>query len=64
MKGVDVVLALFAAFMLVRHAPRALALLRGEGPRATGLVSLVNVLLAAVILVVAVKGILGGLISP
>lgn len=64
MKGVDVLLALFAAFMLVRHAPRALSLVRGEGPKTMAFVSLVNVVLAAVILVVAVKGILGRLISP
>ncbi len=64
MKAVDVVLALFAAFMLVRHAPRALSLVRGGGAKAMAFVSLVNVVLAVVILVVAVKGILGRLISP
>lgn len=63
MKGVDAVLALFAAFMLVRHVPRALGLFRGSAPRAMALVSLVNVALAVAILVVAVKGILGSLIS-
>jgi hypothetical protein len=63
MTGLHVVVALFAAFMLVRHGPRAWRLLRGEGPRAMGVVSLVNVVLAAAILAVAVKGLVGGLIS-
>jgi len=64
MTGLNVVVALFGAFMLVRHGPRALGLLRGEGPRAMGIVSLLNVLLAVAILAVAVKGLMGGLISP
>jgi len=64
MTGLNVVVALFGAFMLVRHGPRALRLLRGEGPRAMGIVSLLNVLLAVAILAVAVKGLVGGLISP
>lgn len=56
------VVALFAGFMLFRHGPRAVGLFRG-GPRAPGIVSLVNVLLAVAILAVAVKGLMGGLIS-
>lgn len=63
MTGLNVLVALFGAFMLVRHGPRALRLLRGEGPRAMGIVSLLNVVLAVAILAVAVKGLLGGLIS-
>lgn len=64
MTGLNVVVALFGAFMLVRHGPRALRLVRGQGPRAMGIVSLLNVVLAVVILAVAVKGLMGGLISP
>jgi hypothetical protein len=65
MTGFDVVVALFAAFMLVRHGPRAVALLRGRGggPRSMGIVSILNVLLAIAVLAVAVKGLLGSLIS-
>jgi len=61
--GLHVAVALFALFMLVRHGPRVVRLFRGEGTRSMGLVSLVNVVLAVAILAVAVKGILGGLIS-
>jgi hypothetical protein len=64
MSAVHAVIALFALFMLVRHGPRAIALVRGRGPRTAGIVSLVNVILAAVILAAAVKGIVDGLISP
>lgn len=63
MTGLNVAVALFAGFMLVRHGPRALRLLRGDGPRAMGIVSLLNVVLAVAILAVAVKGLMGGLIS-
>ena len=63
MTGLNAVVALFAGFMLVRHGPRAVRLFRGEGPRAMGIVSLVNVVLAFAILAVAVKGLMGGLIS-
>jgi hypothetical protein len=59
----DVLVAAFGAFMLLRHGPRAVALLRGRGPRAMGVVSLLNVVLAVAILAVAVKGLMGGLIS-
>jgi len=63
MIGFDVLVGLFALFMLVRHGPRAVAVLRGRGPRAMGLVSVLNVLLAFAILAVAVKGLVSGLIS-
>ncbi len=60
MKGLHALIALFAAFMLVRHVPRAVSLLggRGQGSRAMGIVSVVNVVLALALLVVAVKGLL------
>jgi hypothetical protein len=59
-----VLAALFAVFMLVRHLPGARALLRKEGrARPMALVAAVNVLLALAILAVAVKGLVGGLIS-
>jgi hypothetical protein len=61
--ALNVLAALFAVFMLVRHAPRAVRLLRGEGPRAGAIVSLLNVALALGILVMAVKGLTGVLIS-
>jgi hypothetical protein len=61
--ALNVAAALFAVFMLVRHAPRAVRLLRGEGARAGAIVSLVNVALAIGILVMAVKGLTGVLIS-
>ena len=63
MTGLDLAIAAFAIFMVYRHAPRAVRLLRGEGPRPMALVSLLNVVLAVVLLAVAVKGLLGGLIS-
>jgi hypothetical protein len=63
MTGLDLAIAAFAIFMVFRHGPRAARLLRGEGPRSMALVSLLNVVLAVVIFAVAVKGLLGGLIS-
>jgi hypothetical protein len=64
MRALDVLVALFAGFMLVRHVPRAAALLRGEAQgRAMAIVSLVNVALAIALLALAVKGIAGRLIS-
>ncbi|HEX9050485.1 MAG TPA: hypothetical protein VF841_08145 [Anaeromyxobacter sp.] len=63
MTTLNVLAALFAVFMLVRHAPRAVRLLRGEGARAGAMVSLLNVALALGILVMAVKGLAGLLIS-
>ncbi len=59
----QVLAAAFASYMLVRHGPRALRVLRGEGPRAMGMVSLLNVVLAMAILAVAVKGLFRVLIS-
>ena len=64
MTALNVVAALFAVFMIVRHGPRALRLLRGEGPRAGAIVSVLNLLLALGILVMAVKGLSSALISP
>jgi hypothetical protein len=61
--ALNVVAALFAVFMLVRHGPRAAALLRADGVRRGAIVSAVNVALAVGILVMAVKGIAGALIS-
>jgi len=61
--ALNVVAALFAVFMLVRHGPRAARLLRAEGSRAGALVSVLNVALAVGILVMAVKGLAGTLIS-
>jgi hypothetical protein len=56
--------ALFATYMLFRHLPGARALLRKEDrSRPAALVAAVNVLLAIAILAVAVKGLVGGLIS-
>ncbi len=63
MTALNVVAALFAVFMLVRHGPRALRLLRADGARAGAIVSLLNVALALGILVMAVKGLTGVLIS-
>jgi hypothetical protein len=64
MSTLHVLAALFAVYMLVRHLPGARALLRGEArARPMALVAAVNVLLALVILAVAVKGLVAGLIS-
>ena len=49
--------ALFAAYMLVRHLPGAIALVRGGArARPLALVSAVNVVLALAILGYAVRG--------
>lgn len=63
MTGLNVLAALFAVFMLVRHGPRAVRLLRGEGSRAAAAVSVLNVVLAVGILAMAVKGLVGSLIT-
>ena len=63
MTTLNALAALFAVFMIVRHGPRAVRLLRGEAPRAGAIVSVLNVLLALGILVMAVKGLSGALIS-
>jgi hypothetical protein len=61
----DALAALFATYMLVRHLPGARALLRREpGSRPGAIVAAVNVVLAAAILAVAVKALVGRLISP
>ncbi len=67
MLGLHVAFALFGVFMLLRQAPRILALLAredGEKRLATpaAVVTAVNVLLALLILGLAVKGLLGVLI--
>ena len=63
MTTLNALAALFAVFMLVRHGPRAVRLLRAEGPRAGAIVSVLNVALAVGILVMAVKGLAVALIS-
>ncbi len=63
MTTLNAVAALFAVVMLVRHGPRAVRLLRGDGPRPAAIVSALNVALALGILVMAVKGLAGALIS-
>lgn len=63
MTTLNAVFALVAAFMLLRHVPRAVRLLRTDGSRADAVVSILNVVLAAVILVLAVKGLSGALIA-
>lgn len=63
MTGFQALAAAFAVYMLVRHGPGVLRLARGEGSRANGIVSLLNVLLAVGILAVAVKGLARVLIS-
>ncbi len=63
MTALNAVAALFAVVMLVRHGPRAVRLLRADGPRAAAIVSVLNVALAMGILVMAVKGLAGALIT-
>jgi hypothetical protein len=63
MRGFHLLAALFGAYMLVRHGPRAAAALRGRDRGARAVVAVLNVLLAVAILAVAVKGIAGVLIS-
>jgi len=62
----EVAAGLFAVFMLVRHVPLALRILRrGENdhPAGRAIVPFLNVLLAVAILAMAVKGLAGALIS-
>ncbi len=62
MKTLDVLVALFAGYMLFRHLPRALSLRRGrEQARPMALVSLVNVVLAVALLALAARNILSRL---
>jgi len=56
MTGFHALVALFAAYMLVKHGPRAVRLLRGGGPKLAALLELLNVVLAIVILAVALEG--------
>ncbi len=63
MRGFHALAALFGAYMLVRHAPRALDVLRGRQRGALAIVAVLNVVLAVAILAVAVKGLTAGLIS-
>ncbi len=63
MTSLNVLAALFAVYMLLRHLPRAVRLARSPGHRSGALVPLVNVVLAVAIFVAAVKGIVGNLIS-
>jgi hypothetical protein len=60
----NVVIVLFATYMLVRHLPGAWALVRGRAQgRPMALVSAVNVVLALAILGYAVRGLAGSLLS-
>ncbi len=64
MRALDVLVGLFAAFMLFRHVPRAMTLWRGPAQgRPMAIVSLVNVALALLLIGVAMKGLLGRLVS-
>jgi hypothetical protein len=64
MTGLNALAGLFAAYMLVRHAPGVRALFRGDArSRPMGIVAVANVVLALAILAVAVKGLVAGLIS-
>jgi hypothetical protein len=59
----NVLLALFALYMLVRYVPRVVRLARAPEHRGGALVPLVNVVLAVAILAFAVKGLVAGLMS-
>lgn len=60
----NVVIALFAAYMLVRHLPGTWALVRGRAQgRPMALVSAVNVVLAVAILGYAVRGLVASVMS-
>ncbi|WP_242344927.1 hypothetical protein [Anaeromyxobacter terrae] len=54
--------ALFSVYMLARHAPRAVRLLRSPEGRAAAAIPIVNILLAVAILAFAVKGLTTSLI--
>jgi hypothetical protein len=58
-----VLAAMFAVYMLARHAPRAVRLLRSPEGRSAAAIPLVNILLAVAILAFAVKGLTASLIS-
>ncbi len=57
-----VLAALFAVYMLARHAPRAVRLLGSPEGRAAATIPIVNILLAVAILAFAVKGLAASLI--
>lgn len=59
MTGFHGLVAVFALYMLVRHGPRAVRLLRGGGPRFAAVLEIVNVVLALAILGFALNGLLG-----
>ncbi len=61
MKALNVLVALFAAFMLFRHGPRAASLFRGQARAPMAIVSLVNVALAVALLAFAARGLIAGL---
>ncbi len=63
MTAFHVLAALFAVYMLLRHLPAVLRLARSREHRGGMVIPLVNVVLAVAILAVAVKGIVGALIS-
>lgn len=59
MTGFHALVALFAAYMLVRHLPRVVRLLRSGGPRFAAALEIVNVVLALAVLAFALKGLAG-----
>ncbi len=60
----NAIVVLFAAYMLLRHVPRAWALVRGRAKgQPMAMVSAVNVVLALVILGYAVRGLTAGLLG-
>lgn len=60
----NLAVALFAAYMLVRHLPGAWALVRGQARgRPMAMVSVVNVVLALAILGFAVRGLTASLLG-
>jgi hypothetical protein len=58
-----VLAALFSLYMLARHAPRAVRLVRSPEGRAGALIPIVNILLAMAILAFAVKGLTTSVIA-
>lgn len=53
------VVAFVALFMLLRHGPRVVRLLRGGGAPFAAVLEIVNVVLALAVLVFALKGLAG-----
>ena len=58
-----VLAALFAVYMLLRHLPRVVRLVRSPERRGAVVIPLANVVLALAILAAAVKGLVGAVIS-